>query len=246
MNSLIKIAICGMMAVAFNGVANAGALELQSTAAQALNDSVIARRWMSESLGVQGTPTLQALNAAIGKLPAAQQAAAVNAINSYVNAHVNVAGSAAKAKNEQSAKALFQTSNGQILKVAAMVTTAASRENISNAVAPGATCSIDQIASDLAKDTDVSFADAQAVVKSGALSLGGCAHDLISIGAQARGNALKIGKYELSHCATGGKVATGAAGKTCLINGAAEVLDIPADQAAKNIEKIGNECKYFN
>ena len=249
MKAMIKVAVCGILAAALNTTANAAVIQLEEAAGLALSKTSTGQQVASKlGIAAPASATASEITSKIMALPVGEREQVAAAINSYTKGLVSTNGAAAKVANEKLAASIFNASNFRLTATQAAVTAATSRATVVGApTVDGPSCSQQQIASDMIAGTKISYADAMAVVQSGAISLGDCAHGLLGVAAQARENAIKIGLYKLQHCPTqGGKVATGDAGNACTVEALAATLSIPADQAAKNVAELRGACHYLN
>lgn len=146
MKSVAKVAVCGILALALHNQANAQAAAISQEAMQMMSKNAVARQYLAEKLGVRTSSAADA-NVALKKLSAADQAAVLKAITAYTNNAVAGESAAAAASNMAAAKKAFVVASGSNIEV-----TAAAQGNTAPA-AKGATCNMDDAASEVAAGT---------------------------------------------------------------------------------------------
>lgn len=256
--SILKLATCGILAMAFS---YANAAVLASNVGTAVSENAVARQWVMDNLKVRAGASVQELEAAIQnpalKFTPEQQAAIAKMLNQFGSQYVSSKKPALVAKNATLADRVFKIEkNGQLAMatVADIVQSSASetRQGVNN-VAGAASCpTTDVLAQTLAdahKNAKVSLADIRAAITSGTIVVGHCQHEVNGIrvdGAlgveddQAFQNLIDMASLVQRNCAVG---ATGAALDKCWDDAEGQVLEIkdPAAQAA-NLAEVDKNC----
>jgi hypothetical protein len=191
MKTVSKVAICGLLAFALQTTANAQSVQVEQGAVRLMQESQIAKKFLEQKLGVK-TGSVADVNAALGKLSAAERAGVVAAINSYASQAVLANGNSNLiSQDEKAARAAFTTGNGQLIEVAALVKSSSSRSAVTAKAIEGKTCNLDEAAQDLSAGTKVSQATAASLISKHVINLmGECGKDVRQMGPAARGNLL--------------------------------------------------------
>lgn len=190
MKALVKLAICGMIAVAMQ--AHAQSAQLQGVARTQAGKAFLSQ------MGLGANATAAELAAAMNKmkLSPVQQAAITKAIGQFNSQAVAGNGTSVATRNEEIAKSLFGKA-GELLKP---TTQANNADNTAVAKAAAMTCSREELATKLSAGTSVSYADALAALNfwGARISVGTCspsadveAAGLIGYGPAARENFLQ-------------------------------------------------------
>ncbi len=165
MKALVKLAVCGILAVAVQ--ANAQSLQLGQFARTQTGQAFL------RQMGLGANATAAELTAAMNRmnLSAAQQAAVTKAISQFNQQAVAGNNAAAVSRNEQIAQAIVAP-KGQVLPVTALADNA-SRDAVSAAGAPQ--CDASSVASALSARGGITFAAAEAAEKEGIIGSAKCA-----------------------------------------------------------------------
>ncbi len=185
MKALLKLAVCGLLAVAVTTQANAqGAAQVSNVL-----KTQAGRTYLAQMNITAATPAAEVANILKG-LSAAEAAAVSRAINLF-NARYVANNPAA---NEAAANNVFKP-NGQLLVVVAANSATTSRDGVNTAV-QGPSCSITDLANKLSAGTKISALNAEAALKfwGSRITIGTCQADaggLVSYNASARENFLE-------------------------------------------------------
>lgn len=165
MKALVKLAVCGILAVAVQ--ANAQSVQLGQFARTQTGQAFL------RQMGLGANATAADLTAAMNRmsLSAAQQASVTKAITDFNKQAVTGTNAAAVSRNEQIAQAIVAP-KGQVLAVTALSNNA-SRDAVS--AAGGAQCDAASVASALSARGGISFAAAEAAEKAGIIGPAKCA-----------------------------------------------------------------------